>query len=56
MTISNAIKTSVTLADIDVLWKLSLENDETLSNLSLYAEGGDKGEFQIKFAKINPCD
>lgn len=55
VTISNAIKTSVTLADIDILWKLTLENEETLSNLSLYVEGGDKDKTAINAAIKTAC-
>ncbi|KAH8242084.1 hypothetical protein KR026_000812 [Drosophila bipectinata] len=41
VTLSNSVRCGIALTEIDLLWKLTLDNDEVLSNACVYEESSD---------------
>lgn len=41
VTLSNSVRCGIALTEIDLLWKLTLDNDEVLSNACVYEESAD---------------
>ncbi|SPP76613.1 trafficking protein particle complex subunit 8 [Drosophila guanche] len=41
VTLSNSVRCSIALSEIDLLWKLTLDNEEVLSNACVYEEAAD---------------
>ncbi|XP_002095589.2 trafficking protein particle complex subunit 8 [Drosophila yakuba] len=41
VTLSNSVRCGIALSEIDLLWKLTLDNDEVLSNACTYEESSD---------------
>ncbi|XP_064545470.1 trafficking protein particle complex subunit 8 [Drosophila montana] len=41
VTLSNSVRCPISLSEIDVLWRLTLDNEEVLSNLCLYEQSSD---------------
>ncbi|XP_023179165.2 trafficking protein particle complex subunit 8 [Drosophila hydei] len=41
VTLSNSVRCAITLSDIDLLWRLTLDNEEVLSNVCVYEQSSD---------------
>ncbi|XP_017042382.1 trafficking protein particle complex subunit 8 [Drosophila ficusphila] len=41
VTLSNSVRCGIVLSEIDILWKLTLDNEEVLSNACIYGESSD---------------
>ncbi|EDV97571.1 trafficking protein particle complex subunit 8 [Drosophila grimshawi] len=41
VTLSNSVRCPITLSEIDLLWRLTLDNEEVLSNLCVYEQSAD---------------
>lgn len=41
VTLSNSVKCAISLSDIDLLWRLTLDNEEVLSNVCVYEQSSD---------------
>ncbi|KAL7734413.1 hypothetical protein ACLKA6_010743 [Drosophila palustris] len=41
VTLSNSVRCPIALSDIDLLWRLTLDNEEVLSNLCVYEQSAD---------------
>lgn len=41
VTLSNSVRCAISLSDIDLLWRLTLDNEEVLSNVCVYEQSSD---------------